>query len=240
MKILISVLISICIAAPTFAVEEDPFQNLDYPELQVAPRASERLLQMAQLEQEQNWINQWTILTSGLFTLTAGFRNLGKYKQTNPSDGEKKDSDMASNTAIGVGAGWLVIGGYLSFKKPIAGRIGEIRKINARDRRGELQKERYAEEVMESAAEIQTTLNNFAVATNLAASLYVTSFAANDENKVFGLLAATASVLPWVFPSFYTVGYKKHLEYKRKIYAPLVWMSFQNDKTSQINLTWNF
>lgn len=243
MKILLSIIMVLSSAVPTWAAEEDPFQNLDYPELQVAPRASERMIQMAQLEQDQMWLNQWTIMTSGFMTLATGFKNLGQYKQTNPTDGEKKDSDMASNTAIGVGAGWLVLGGYLMSKKPISNRMGELRKLSAKDRRTELSRERYAEEILETVSETQQTLNTLSVITNFAGSLYVTSYAATDENKVLGILAVTASVLPWVFPTMYTTGYKKHLEYKRKIYAPLVWMDFKpvnSELAPQVNLNWSF
>lgn len=222
-----------------YAQEENPFKNLDYPELQVAPRATERLIQMAQVEDSYGPLNQWTIITSGLLTAAAGLRSKGTYKSDIPSDTEKRDSDMASNTAIGVGAAWIAIGGYLSFKKPIYSGFMDIKKMSAKDRRGELTRERMAEEVMESAAKTQATLNNLAVISNFAASVYVTSYA-NQDNRVYGLIAATASVLPWVFPNMYEVNYNKHIEYKRKIYAPLVWVDIAPDKYSQVNMNWSF
>lgn len=219
--------------------EENPFKNLDYPELQVAPRATERLIQMAQAEDSYGPLNQWTILSSGLLTAVTGIRSKGIYKETNPTNAQKRDADMASNTAMGVGLAWLAVGSYLSFKKPIYSGFTEIKKISAKDRRGDLTRERMAEEVMERAAKIQSTLNNLAVVTNFAASVYVTSYA-DEDNRVYGLIAATASVLPWVFPNMYETNYNKHIEYKRKIYAPLVWFDVKPDNYSQVNLNWSF
>lgn len=230
---------SLSFVSNIYAQEENPFKNLDYPELQVAPRATERLIQMAQVEENYGPLNQWTILSSGLLTAAAGFRSKGQYKSENPSDAEKRDSDMASNTAMGIGIAWVTIGSYLSFKKPIYSGFTEIKKMGVKDRRGELTRERMAEEVMERAAKTQETLNNLAVISNLAASIYVTSYA-NQDNRVYGLIAATASVLPWVFPNMYEVNYNKHIEYKRKIYAPLVWFDVKPDNSTQVNLNWSF
>ncbi len=240
MKITIIFLTILSLVCPVWAQEENPFKNLDYPELQVAPRASERLAQMAQLEEEQKFINQWPMLVSGAMTLMAGVQNQGKYKDTNPSDSQKRDSDMAYNTALGVGSAWVIIGSYLSFKKPISSDLGDIKKISSKDRRGDLSKERAAEELLERTARTQSTLSNLAVWTNLGASIYVTS-KADENNRVYGILAATASLLPWVFPSMYEFNYNKHLEYKRKIYAPLVWMNFDPHQAGpQVNLSWSF
>lgn len=239
MKKIICIFISASVSFNVYGQEENPFKNLDYPELQVAPRATERLNQMAQIEDSYGALNQWTIISSGLLTAVAGLRNKGQYKSDVPSEAEKRDSDMASNTAISIGAAWVTVGGFLSFKKPILSGISDLKKISTKDRRGDLTRERMAEEVMERTASIQGTLNNLAVFSNLAASVYVTSYS-NNDNRVYGLIAATASVLPWVFPNMYEQNYNKHIEYKRKIYAPLVWFDVGPDKYSQVNLNWSF
>ncbi|MGZ3816219.1 MAG: hypothetical protein ACXWRZ_06115, partial [Bdellovibrio sp.] len=222
-----------------FAEEENPFKNLDYPELQVAPRATERLIQMAQMEESYGPLNQWTMITSGILTAFAGFRNKDQYKVDNPSDSEKRDTDLANNTAIGVGVATVAVGSYLSFRKPIYSGFMDIKKVSAKDRRGDLTRERMAEEVMENTANIQRTINNFAVFSNFAASIYMTSYA-SQNNRVCGYIAAAASLLPWVFPNMYELNYNKHIEYKRKIYAPLVWVDVGADKYSQVNLNWSF
>lgn len=239
MKTILSFLLTLSLVSPSWADESKPFENLDYPELQVVPRASERLAQLAQLEQESAFLNQWTLLVSGAMTMLAGAQNKGKYKD-NPSNQDKKDADLAANLATGVGAGWVIVGGYLAFKKPAANGLSGVRKMSTKDRRADLARERWAEEAMESTSNIQTTLSNLSVITNLAASVLLTSQAPDDQTRTYGLLAATTSLLPWVFPSIYNVSYKKHLEYKRKIYAPLVWMDLKGNDSAQMNLSWSF
>lgn len=239
MKIILSFLITLGLVAPSWAEETKPFENLDYPELQVVPRATDRLAQLAQLEQDNAVLSQWTLLTSGVMTLVAGVQSKGKYKD-NPTNQEKKDADLAANLATGVGAGWVVVGSYLSFKKPAVSGLSGVRKMSTKDRRADLARERWAEEAIESAASLQTKLSNLAVMTNLAASVYLTSQASDDQTRTYGLLAATTSLLPWFFPSIYNVNYQKHLEYKRKIYAPLVWMDFKGQDVTQMNLSWSF
>lgn len=219
--------------------QDNLFSNLDYPELQVAPRASERLAQLAEMEDRNGPLLEWTLWTSGLMTLSAGLKHRGVYKDINPSEIQKRDSDYASTAGILVGASWITLGTYMGFKRWSAARLIEVKRISAKDKRGELARERMAEEALEFAANTTSTLENISVWTNLAASIYITSYA-SEENKVYGLLAATTSFLPWLFPNVYTQGYKKHLEYKKKIYAPLAGFTFNEKLDPLMTWTWNF
>lgn len=219
--------------------QENLFSNLDYPELQVSPRATERLAQLAAMEDHNGPLLEWTMWTSGLATLTAGLKNRGTYKQANPSDNQKRDADDASNAGILVGASWITLGTYMGFKSWSATRLMEVKKIQAKDKRGELARERMAEESLEFAAHTTSTLETISVWTNFATSLYVTSYA-TEENRFYGLIAATTSFLPWLFPNPYTIGYQKHKEYKRKIYAPLVGFNLNSQLEPTMNWTWNF
>lgn len=236
--ILFSTLLSFIFSSTAFS-QENLFSNLDYPELQVSPRATERLAQFAEMEDSNGPLLEWTMVTSGLVTLGAGIRHRGAYKDENPSDIQKRDSDYASTAGILVGAGWITLGTYMGFKKWSAARLMEVKRIPAKDRRGELARERMAEEALEFAANTTSTLETISVWTNLAASIYITSYS-SEENRVYGLLAATTSFLPWLFPNPYVLGYRKHREYKKKIYAPLVGVNFNSQLQPVMSWTWNF
>lgn len=240
MNKLISLTLSFCLlCSTTFAADENLFTNLDYPELQVAPRATERLTQLAEMEDRNGPLLEWTMWTSGLVTLAAGLKHRGAYKEEFPSEVQKRDSDYASTAGILVGAGWITLGTYMGFKHWSAARLVEVKRIQVKDKRGELARERMAEEALEYAANTTSTLETLSVWTNLAASIYITSYA-TEENKVYGLLAATTSFLPWLFPNAYTINYKKHIEYKKKIYAPLVGVTVNNKMEPMMAWTWNF
>lgn len=219
--------------------QESIFSNLDYPELQVSPRATERLAQLAELEERSGPLVEWTMLTSGAMTLFAGLQHGGKYKELNPTESEKIYSDNASKAGILVGAGWIAIGTYMGVKSWSASKLSEVKKIPAKDKRGELARERMAEEILEFASDTTATLEDLSIWTNFATSLYIVGYA-TEENRVYGLLAATTSFLPWLFPNPYTSGYKKHKEYKRKIYTPLVGMTFGKQLDPMMSWTWNF
>lgn len=236
LKIILSVLL---FSHLSFAQDENPFKNLDYPELQVAPRASERLQQMAKAEGESMFVNQWPLLTSGVATLTAGLMAKNSPPSWVDDASEERDAEMASNAAIGIGAAWILVGSYLSMKKPMASAVTEVRKLPASDKRSELGKERAAEEHLENTARVQTTLDRLAMVTNLSASIYVTAMSEGDA-RVYGYLAIAASFLPWAFPTLYETNYEKHLEYKRKIYAPLVNLDLHPSGRPQVNLSWSF
>ena len=219
--------------------QENLFSNLDYPELQVSPRATERLAQLAEMEERSGPLVEWTMITSGAMTLYAGLQHAGKYKDENPTEIQKRDSDYASKAGILVGASWITLGAYMGFKSWSSGKLNEIKKIPGKDKRAELTRERMAEEVLEFASNTTATLENLSVWTNFATSIYIVSYA-SEENRVYGLLAATTSFLPWLFPNPYTTGYRKHKEYKRKIYAPLVGMTFSKQLDPMMSWTWNF
>jgi hypothetical protein len=219
--------------------QESLFTNLDYPELQVAPKASERLAQLAELEEKRGPLIQWTLWTSGFFTLYSATRNNGTYKVNNPDEAFKRESDYVTQGGILIGISWITLGTYMGFKHWTSGRLGEIKKIPGKDKRGELTRERASEEALEFASRTTTTLEDIAVVTNLAASLSLVNFA-QDGNRIYGMIAATTSILPWLFPNPYSLGYQKHLEYKRKIYAPLVGFNFNQDKEPMMSWTWYF
>lgn len=237
-KIISSVLLISFITSTTFA-QENLFSNLDYPELQVSPRATERLAQLAEMEEKNTLLLEWTMITSGAMTLIAGVKHRGNYKETDLTDKEKEESDMAGAAGMIVGAGWITLGTVMGLKKWSAARLAEVKRIPGKDKRADLARERLAEEALEYASSTTSTLENLSVFTNFATSLYITSYA-TDENRVYGLLAATTSFLPWLFPNVYHKTYQKHLEYKKKIYAPLVGIGFGNKLEPMMNWTWNF
>lgn len=237
-KILSSVLLISFFTSTTFA-QENLFSNLDYPELQVSPRATERLAQLAEMEEKNTLLLEWTMITSGAMTLFAGAKQKGNYRDANPTDKEKEESDMAANAGMIVGAGWVTLGTVMGFKKWSGARLAEVKRIPGKDKRAELARERLAEEALEFASNTTSTLETLSVITNFATSIYLTSYS-TDENRVYGLLAATTSFLPWLFPNVYHTTYEKHLEYKKKIYAPLVSMGLGNKLEPTMNWTWNF
>lgn len=233
------VLVIFSISSTALAGEESSlFSNLDYPELQVAPRASERLSQLAALEDDQGLLMYWTTMSSGLATFIAGATHSGKNKD-NTTTQEKEDSKYAATTAMSVGAVWMGIGGYFSYKRWAASRLQDVRKINGKDKRSDLARERMAEEAMAFASDNLKTLKYLSVATNLMASAYVANYTPR-ENQIYSSIAIGLSFLPLLFDNPYETAWEKQQEYKKKIYAPLVSWNIDKDRQPQLSLLWQF
>src|SRR4051812_9491056 len=121
MKSLIISLLLLCqisVARSAWADEEDKddkaeneianiLNSMGYPELQVVPRASERL-RMEAKEERGNWfVAHWPVELSGLVTMGVG---LSTKTRDGLSSGDEADAKTIKNLTTAVGAAWLVGG----------------------------------------------------------------------------------------------------------------------------------
>lgn len=222
-------------------------RNLDYPELQVVPRATDRLFQEATVEKASGYWSNWTIEASALTTLIAGYMHNGKYKSDVKTDDAKKESDYAALSAMAIGSFWLGMSYYFYQAEPYNSSATQIRNIKVTDKKSELLRERMAEEALEKPARNMNTVTNLAVFSNLIGSAYVLSYA-NSDNRIYGGISALASLLPLIFSNRYVENYNKHLEYKKRIFTPLSMTTLAPvqladkswDLQPQVLLTWKF
>lgn len=203
----------------------DFLQALDYPELQVVPRASDRLAMEAQYERESGWGNYFPFQFSAGVTLLSGVMLEGRYKE-DFKDLDKADMDLATKSSVGIGLVWLGLTYYLYQQQPYGSDLGKIKAIKTKDKdkdkdkRSDLMRERLAEETMERASRTMKIATWASVLTNLAVNGVV--FArTNRNNSLVPAAGMVAAFLPLIFQSRYIENYEKHLEYKRKIFAPV-------------------
>lgn len=235
------VLFSYLFSLNAWAQEATPTgsKSLDYPELNVAPRASERLNALATWEQENFWTSQWTMMGSAVMTLFAAQQHSGKYRNANLTNQEKKDSDLAGKTGLTVGLAWIGLSSFMMYRHPAQQAASAANRMPSKDRRQELTKERYAEESLERMSALQDRLEILSIVSNVAASSYLLS-EMHDDNKIYGFAALLGATLPVLFESEYIRQYTKHRESKRKIYSPLVMMSVDQNLKPVLALNWSF
>ncbi len=219
------------------------FSSLDYPELQVVPRASDRLAMESPLEKDLGLAMFWPFQLSGLATLGAGFMMKGKLKE-NATEQERKDADFAANTAVGMGAAWIGLTYYLLSTEPYGSELVKIKKYKGSDKRTDLLRERIAEEALQKPAELIRTLTWISFITNFGATANLFDRSTKDNN-LYPAIAGIMAFLPLIFKNRYIDNYEKHLEYKRKIYSPVVsTMLFKENVASNytpgVLLTWNY
>lgn len=224
-------------------------KDLDYPELQVVPRASDRLRMEARDEGRAWFYQHWPIQLSGLATLataTYGKNEIRTPSATDTARNEAFEAQAGRVLMMGqlVGAGWFFGGVLWGLRKPYRKGLVEISKIQGKDTRSHLMRERLAEEALESPAKLVKPLRIASVVTNFVASALIANYL-SDEGRLIATGAAALAFVPLIYddPTVYT--WEKHQEYKRKIYGPVSSTGFGIDRTTQrlvptTTLTWNF
>lgn len=203
------------------------FKSLDYPELQVVPRASQRLKMESTEEGDNWWYVHWPLYVSAL--ATAGFGSTASQSlRDDLNETEKNDAKSATLAARTVGVSWFLGTMLLASRKPYQKGYKRIRGFSGSGRSNELMRERLSEEVLEKTAHQFKVLSYVSVFTNMAVAGYAGSFL-TDRGRLTAAVTGMLSLLPIIFDDWYVYNYNKHLEYKRNIFAPEVSMGIQGD-----------
>lgn len=221
----------------------DILSSVGYPELQVVPLASERLNMEARAERGGWFLTHWPTQLSGLMTLYVGNTSKGA-RRTDLTEKEKTDGNTLSTVTTTVGAGWLIGGLILGLQKPYTQGARSVAKIKGKDQRSSLLRERMAEEALERPSKTMRTLQWISIVTQASLNGLLIQYS-NDKGKVTAGLGVVIAFLPLMFTDHSINVYDKHIEYKKKIYAPLKTGSLSYDPhtktyTPTFNLVWNF
>jgi hypothetical protein len=231
------------------AAKESALDALNYPELEVVPRATDRLEQ--EFRGEGSFKAYWPYYVAGIGALWAGNGQKGKYKEGEAennyelTEAQQKTSDLTAVSVSAVGAGWIGLALYLGSRRYYAYALAETRNIKGTDKRSQLQKERIAEEAMESSALLHKKVMYLMTGLQIATTGYMISSWSTPETKNNATLSLLTAFLPLIFQHDYIYQYSKHQEYKRKIYAPLVGAApVFNEKNAlqgtQLSFVWEF
>jgi hypothetical protein len=251
LSLLIAFYFSMASAAPEEAAEKAPAKNevsdildsMGYPELQVVPRASERMAIEAKAEETSFVFTHWPIELSGVATIAVGFTAKGN-QRLDLTAKEKADASAIASVTTTVGAAWLIGAVALGAQRPYRAGERAIAKYPGKDERSTLMRERLAEEAMERPTKVMRVLQTVSVITNFSANA-LAGVHANDTGRITAGVGALLAFLPWMFEDHNIEVYDKQMEYKRKIYAPLKSASFSYDTTTKTftpmtNLVWMF
>lgn len=202
-------------------------EELMYPELQVSPKASDRLKMEADDEPSAKWTRHLPVQTSALATVIAGVVG-GSDDPDKATDKQKDQNNWASRVGIGVGAAWLATTVALSMHySPYQSGYKEISGLPVKSKQEQLVKERLAEEKISDAARLGKRLTWISIVTNLGASAFIASSSGNN-GQIMGGVAAALSFAPLVFPYRWQTVDCYHKDYKKKIYGPVASASLLN------------
>ena len=191
--------------------------QLEYPELMVTPKASERLQLESMHESKNSWLTHWPLQTSAAMTLLAGL-------MVSRSDVPETRIERRDEAALGgmvVGGSWLVATALLSaLYNPYQESYALVSRVNSKTREQQLIKERMAEEGLEAPARLGKRLMYLSVISNAAVSASMLGVGGREATLVSGL-AVLAAFAPMFFEYRWNDVYDKHIDYKKRIYGPL-------------------
>ena len=217
--------------------------KLDYPELQVVPRASQRL-KMEAMEEDSNWYYaHWQVELAGLSTLYLGI-TAKSMERADLNATQSADATTFYTITQAVGLGWLVAGAVMGAKKPYNSGVQMASRFSEKGERGALLRERLAEEALERPARVMQILSVASMWSCLFTNVYTGTYL-SDKGKVTASLAVMMSLLPMAFQDHSVTVYQKHLEYKKKIYGPMTSMGLGVERSTgafypMTQLSWNF
>lgn len=225
-------LLTFVVALPAFA-EDDVLKNLSYPELEVTPLASARVLEEARLEKKQKWTRHWPLQVSALSTLLASGAIKDKVENTADATEKKRNEDAAKVGGI-VGLAWLGTTVALSMTyNPNLEAYRATKKMPAGTKREKLAKERLAETHLRDAASFGAKLTWMSFATNLLASVNMAANT-NEDGQIASGLAILLSATPIIFQYRWMKVDDEHQMYKKKIYGPVAQTSVFPDASGRI------
>lgn len=226
-------------------VEAQFLNSLDYPELQVVPRASDRLQMDAAMESQDGYMMFWPFHLASGTTMIVALMHKNKFKAGKEDDESfRSNADFKVNAAAGLSAAWFALTYFVSASEPYNSALPKINQLKGRDKKSMLLRERLAEEAMQKPAELIKMLSYASTLTNFVAAASLVDTVNSDYNLYAGVAMLTA-FLPLIFKNKYTENYEKHLEYKRKIYAPVVFTDIYKPNASsywtpRLVLQWNY
>lgn len=206
----------------------------DYPELSVAPRASERLQIEAEKESSRRLTTFLPMQLSGLATLVAG---ISSYDSNSPTP---------AYAGMFVGGGWFVISTVLAFTyQPYNSGWKDVSPLPKGSTREQLTRERAAEEEIKSIASVGEKLKWISMITELGAVAYMfarstTSGSPPQGTAVVGpiapvlqIAAGVVALSPLLFRFHWAEVADEQAEYKKRIYAPVAHATFFYDQVTR-------
>ncbi|MCM0605855.1 MAG: hypothetical protein KA715_07160 [Xanthomonadaceae bacterium] len=211
------VLVIICFNSSQSLHAATDIQSSEYPELQVTPRATERLAMEAKSEDSSRMTRWIPFQVSALTSITTGLIYAGNRSFNKDAQG------VFTWPAVSMGAAWLITTTFLSQSyHPYSKANEKVSGMSKQSKREQLIAERIAEEEIIAASSLAKKLTWLSVITNFVPNMiYITNAEGINSTTlaIAGGIGAVFSLAPIVFRSSYITTAHQHQEYKKKIYG---------------------
>jgi len=197
---------------------------MEYPELQVVPRASQRIVTESKRESEQSqWIEYAPIQLGSAMLFAGGLT----HALTAPSDTESQRMDrlVGSSVAMGVGTGWMALTAWMAASyRPYTSAVELQGSVTGTGKREVLTRERMAESSIAKAARNGRILSWGFALSQAAASITLLNSTNSVHQNLTPVIAGGALVMslaPVIFPFHWQQVEGEQSEYKKRIFTPV-------------------
>lgn len=217
--------------------------NLMYPELNVAPKASERLKIEENLEKGEDWISHLPIQISALTTfVVAGQVSSAKLDPDLDSDEKKIEEDKQSTYAMlgrVVGGFWLGATIWATLKyRPYHEANVRVAGMKGSSQREMLTKERLAEEELNALRRLGRRMRWASVGTNLIIAGLSSGIKYDEEESsanTYTMISGLTSLLPLFFKYRWEEVANEQDKYKKRIFSPVAYSPIVLDPFTATN-----
>lgn len=191
--------------------------EFEYPELAVAPRASERV--QSEAARESRWVHG-TIQAPAAMTAVAGLTLLADGTDDSP---DKSGAKYAPWVGVGVGAVWFGLTEWLLKQNPPYSEAAkDLAGMPAKTAREQLVRERRAEEALEAAASMARKMKYLSFLSNAAAGIYMADSAKDGSfARTLAIASAVTALTPLLFSHPWETTARAQRDYKKRIYGPV-------------------
>ena len=212
-------------------------QDLPYPELNVTPRASDRISLEAKRESEFAWSQLMAIQISSLGTMIAG----GMGVSVVTDEAKDRGEDIAPTVALGVGGLWLGASVWTAMShRPYRQAYYLLKKLPKKSKRDQLTLERLAEEEINSLRRVAKRARWLSAVSNLAANAFVMGAVESESGaQVAAGTSALLSIASIFFPLRWETVADEQEKYKKRIFSPvaLIPASFSSGRETYSGLS---
>ena len=193
-------------------------QNLEYPELNVTPRASDRIKMEAKTESDHS-TQFWAIQAASLMTIVSS-----SMAGSEISD-KAKDDGKEMVATVGMAAGAVLLGATYwmgSHYNPYAKAHAKLKAMPRKSKRDQLTLERMAEEEIKSLKSLGQKMRWISSIGNFALSAAAADIADDESDaKIVAALSGAVAIGSFFFQTHWERVEEEQDKYKKRIFGPV-------------------
>jgi hypothetical protein len=222
-------------------------QELTYPELNVTPRATDRIKFEVKDEAGRAWSSHMAVQISALTTFVAGAMGNSSSNVNTTNNTTNNAESSAPALSMGIGAVWLGATVWAGMKyRPYRSYAKKMKKMRYKTKRQKLTAERLAEEEIKSLRRSGKRIRWASSISNLGAAVLLSGDVDPESDAALVNNVAFLTALAPIFFNYHWESVANEQDtYKKKIFAPVAMLPIMknpldNSQATGLSLLYTF